>query len=796
MCVKFFGINLKLRHLVLCLILFAADALFAEQIDASQFARMFNISFPGYTGSATLTDFPVLIRLSKDLNDFKYSACKVANGGDLRFADSDGNLLSSEIDTWNPNGESLVWVKVPTFNKNVMITAHYGNANPPAVNPKDVWSNGYVGVWHLGESARPLRNSTATTDIDFTHSHDNDAEPGRYDECIAFANNDGAIGRSVKFDTITDSSNEKIHRGGLLAFDPDGKLSGFDAISIEIWEKVDTAFDETNDRYMLSKRSDVGDKLCPYYFSITTALRPTSVMQLSNKGTCWVSAWAGNLTQSHAGSWNFHCAQYDKNMTTHTNYLNGVYAGARDDASGNPLISDDAPLCLGNYTVPYYMSGTKPTVFNGALDELRISNVARPNAWVMATYDTVHNEGFAAFEMLNDWERYSHKFSVSFPGAPDAALSDFPVLVKISEYDEGTGTGIRGFSYADCLKPNGGDLRFADEDGDMLASEVDTWNESGESLVWVRVPTLNSSTKITAYYGWMFAPATDSKAVWSNGYVGVWHLGESARPLKNSTATEGVDFTRSNNNSSSPGYYDDCMAFAESGAAGKSVRFSAYTGDDEAKQKRGGLIAYDPQNKLCGFDAISLEIWAKVDAFDTAQRYLLCRRVTISNGAKLRPYDITYAQSSGFKKACATIGLDNGLDDAKSSVSHSSGAMGASLAGSWNYHCFQYDKTMTSHTNYLNGVFSSAKDNTTEYSVLAPPAESFICLGNDYQPNSYYGTTPQVFNGSVDELRISNVVRSDAWVKATYDTIKDNATFSTYGRARRNNIKGLLILVR
>jgi len=233
----------------------------AEQIDASQFSRMFNITFPGYTGSVTLTDFPVLIRLSKELNDFRYNNC-AANGGDLRFADANGNLLAHEIDTWNPSGTSLVWVKVPSLNSSTMIKAYYGCANPPAVDPKDVWSNGYVGVWHLGESARPLRNSTSTTDIDFTHSHDNDAEPGRYDECIAFAQSDAAIGRSVKFDVLTDTSSDKYHRGGLLAFDPDGKLSGFDAISIEIWEKAES-FDETYDRYMLSKRSNSGEKTDP-----------------------------------------------------------------------------------------------------------------------------------------------------------------------------------------------------------------------------------------------------------------------------------------------------------------------------------------------------------------------------------------------------------------------------------------------------------------------------------------------------------------------------------------------------
>ena len=91
--------------------------------------------------------------------------------------------------------------------------------------------------------------------------------------------------------------------------------------------------------------------------------------------------------------------------------------------------------------------------------------------------------------------------------------------------------------------------------------------------------------------------------------------------------------------------------------------------------------------------------------------------------------------------------------------------MGDDLAGSWNFHCFQYDNTATYHTNYLNGAYSTRVSSDSGHSVLAPTEkESFICLGNDNAPNSCYGTVPQVFNGSIDELRISNVARSSDWV--------------------------------
>ena len=98
------------------------------------YKKSFRVSFPGYAGSTTLTDFPVLVRLSPELNGFDYSKCRLPNGGDLRFSDSSGNLIPHEIDTWNPSGESLVWVKVPSLTKATTITAYYGNPNPCAAS--------------------------------------------------------------------------------------------------------------------------------------------------------------------------------------------------------------------------------------------------------------------------------------------------------------------------------------------------------------------------------------------------------------------------------------------------------------------------------------------------------------------------------------------------------------------------------------------------------------------------------------------------------------------------------------
>lgn len=50
------------------------------------------------------------------------------------------------------------------------------------------------------------------------------------------------------------------------------------------------------------------------------------------------------------------------------------------------------------------------------------------------------------------------------------------------------------------------------------------------------------------------------------------------------------------------------------------------------------------------------------------------------------------------------------------------------------------------------------------------------------------------FNGLIDELRISRVARSQAWLKATHDTIAVR-NFATYGEAREIK-KGLIVIIR
>ena len=83
------------------------------------------LTFSGYEGTETLRDFPALIKIPDGLTGFDYKEATV-DGSDLAFFGTDGKPLACEIDTWDPEGDSYVWVRVPEVTKATTITARWG----------------------------------------------------------------------------------------------------------------------------------------------------------------------------------------------------------------------------------------------------------------------------------------------------------------------------------------------------------------------------------------------------------------------------------------------------------------------------------------------------------------------------------------------------------------------------------------------------------------------------------------------------------------------------------------------
>ena len=730
----------------------------ADPVDWSAYAKSFDITFPGYTGGETLTDFPVLIRLSAERNGFQYNKCRQPNGGDLRFSDADGNLLASEVDTWNPDGESLVWVKVPSLSTSTRITAHYGCVSPATMNPQAVWSNGYLGVWHLNDDASPLADSTG--------GGKNFTRDNKHVEMVSLGGA-GIIGNAPEFAMLSETSgNETVHNGYLKVSDSGSKFAGMATMTIEMW--IFQREYATNRRFLYKKHGDdtaLDFTLSYPDYSGKSRLGFTFATTNTQEE---VSAVTKNLYDRYLdegiNAWRHFALVYDSvDAQRLLAYVNGANSNSGDDSvalnQGYSVLPNGGDLYLGNLS--------SKRAFPGKIDEFRISGVARSAAWVKATYDTVNNEEFALYRVPNDWKSYAHTFSVSFPGATNGVLSAFPVLVKISTAD------IPNFRYADCLKPDGEDLRFSDEDGNLLESEVDIWNPSGESLVWVNVPTLSSDTAIKAYYGWEFAPSVNPMNVWTNGYVGVWHMGESASPLKASTAGS-VAFS-----TFTAGTYEtiDGIQWAQTGVVGGATKF----GPDAIHTNSCLRTTANDADAYEGMDALTVEAWACRDTDVQDTGYILDMTQHTGNNWAWRLCD--YKQS-GVAKVFCSIFTENGSEIKLS---------GSTVpANTWTYKAFTYDSQIENAHNfflYVNGLKSNSKDGGNL--PVKATRTGHLYLGNQLSYNHYTDPYP----GRIDEVRISNVARSAGWLATTYDMIKGNAAFATYSNAKENS-PGTIVIFR
>ena len=102
--------------------------------------------------SASVTDFPLLVRLDKDFFDFTQARPK---GEDIRFSTPAGKVLPHQIEQWDARkGSAIVWVRIPQITGNAIqeIKVYWGKASAAcASNGKAVFdkTNGHLAVWHM-----------------------------------------------------------------------------------------------------------------------------------------------------------------------------------------------------------------------------------------------------------------------------------------------------------------------------------------------------------------------------------------------------------------------------------------------------------------------------------------------------------------------------------------------------------------------------------------------------------------------------------------------------------------------
>ena len=338
----------------------------ADPFNPSEFTNRMAVVFSGYTGGETLANFPALVRLGADA-----TRAMLEDGADLRFADSAGNSLPYEIDTWDTNGVSAVWVRVPTLTRDTIIYAYWGveggSAGTPSPHlPSDVWDD-YIGVWHFGEAEGDLKNSTTN-------------------------NLDAVRVNTVAADGV--ATGAQFYDGGGHVSVPHDDVMNFDggAFVVSGWFKFPEAIKPSLARRMFGKKSqwdggegwevDLKDDAGPPFNRIRIRGGNANLNEIAMP-----NGWAFDGPRE----WYYVSAQVDEYAVASV-HINGIYAGQNNLAIVNNSTAD--------FAIGAYAPGSNK--WEGFIDEVRLAAGARSEAWLGADYATMADPNFAVNGAIMD----------------------------------------------------------------------------------------------------------------------------------------------------------------------------------------------------------------------------------------------------------------------------------------------------------------------------------------------------------------------------------------------------------
>jgi hypothetical protein len=319
------------------------------------------IIFAGYDRATAVFNFPFLVKLGTGLSGFDYNQFLSPVANDLRFTDASGNVLNHEIDQWDTNGVSTVWVNVPSINSSAdYIMAYWGNpadTNPPASTTNgSAWPT-FSAALHLEESGFPYRDSTTL------HSANSGAAPARTAS--------GMIG------------NAQILNGSSQFLVPSGAIDLGTSFSLSAWVDLDPTASNIQTVWANKPAGATANGVGLFINTFNTA--DGKLLLETGNGV------SGGLATTISGAvpvggWHHVFASVDRSAGTATLYVDGVNrtsnSGTRTDFANNTTFN------LGRFT-----SGS--WYFNGTLDEPRIEP-PRSADWVWTEYINVASNSFLA----------------------------------------------------------------------------------------------------------------------------------------------------------------------------------------------------------------------------------------------------------------------------------------------------------------------------------------------------------------------------------------------------------------
>lgn len=317
----------------------------------TSYRKPITIDHTKVSGGTDLYDFPVLISVTDpDLRTISFGGKVALDSSEFVLTASDASaILNYEVEKYDPaTGQLIVWVKVPTVSAttDTLVYLYYGNPSPGLPrNPPGTWDQNYKSVWHLPDGSSLSANDSTSNGNNGTN--------------IGVAATTGKIDGGGFF---VDSENDMIDKSTAVAVDNN-------QVTISGWINMTTAGTK-----MIVELLNGSTAIQSFMIVGGNRIRLTQVHNGSAPNGAWETA-IGDITANTL----YHVAvTYDRSSTANKPvfYINGVQKTivATNQQPGN--------IKTGSNRVRIAGAG----LFDGMMDEIRISNVIRGAGWIQTEY--------------------------------------------------------------------------------------------------------------------------------------------------------------------------------------------------------------------------------------------------------------------------------------------------------------------------------------------------------------------------------------------------------------------------
>lgn len=307
---------------------------------------------------------------------------------------------------------------------------------------------------------------------------------------------------------------------------------------------------------------------------------------------------------------------------------------------------------------------------------------------------------------------------------PVGDLNNFPVLVSFTNSD------------LSKAKSDGSDFVFTDSTNSLLSFEIERFVKStGELVAWVKLPTVSSGDDVDFYLYYGNSDSTSQQNVtdvWSEDFKNVYHMSQDPSGGSGSILDSLNEYNGTPNNMGSENLV--------SGKIGQAIDFNGTNEDISLSTD------YDaPQ-------IATISMWINRDRIDTLERPL-------------------GGDGNWEWRIAATTGIPTSDFYRGSGVS---GVTALTSTTNWYYIVFTYNNTTDLNQIFVNGILDNSN-------TLAEESIGTVNLRIGSRSGTGY------FDGIIDEVRISTVERSSAWVQTEFNNQNDPSSFLTLGSEEGQN---------